>query len=500
VSGGHGSRAGVCGRCGVSGPLAAPATDERPDLCQRCYWREAQPRRVCGRCGRVRQIVRRARDGQPDLCASCVPAPCGVCGYCGHEGRIVRKASGGRPALGRCCYRMPVAICTDCGREKPCFHAHSVDPVCEYCVSVRRAQVCLDCGVRRPANRRVEGGVLCQSCDLKRGGTTAVCRGCGVVEPLIRALCAACRLRSRIDELANDTDPATALRLAPWLRDLAAAENPVSTLRWFYTPGFRVTRRLLAGEIPVSHEGLDAAAAEAPNPVAFVRAALVDSGVLEPRDESSATFARWHAREVLRIEAGPGRAHVRVYATWHVAHQLARRVQRRGGISYASLKYARSLVSEAIRIVLWLHEQQLGLADLRQDLVDEWISVGGTMRRRVRLFLAWLERANVTGPLEVAWDDQLATRPAIGDEERFKILRRLFHDRELDLRDRFAGSVLLLYGQPLTRIAALRTTAVRTESGDEVTLELGRPDQAARAARRARPRSALSAGPAPRGR
>jgi hypothetical protein len=33
--------------------------------------------------------------------------------------------------------------------------------------------------------------------------------------------------------------------------------------------------------------------------------------------------------------------------------------------------------------------------------------------------------------------------PAIDDEQRFGILRRLLHDQELGLRDRFAGSVLL---------------------------------------------------------
>jgi hypothetical protein len=324
------------------------------------------------------------------------------------------------------------------------------------------------------AHRRVEGGVVCSPCDRKRGGTTAACHGCGAPAPLIKRLCAACRLRERVAELAAGADPASAEALVPFLRDLAEAENPPSTLRWFYTPGFNVTRRLLAGLIPVSHQGLDEAASEAPSAVAFVRAALVDSGVLEPRDEYSARFAVWHERAVLQIAPGPDRAHVRAYATWHVAHQLARSVQRRGEVSYASLKYARSLVSEAIKLVLWLHGRQLELVDLRQDLVDEWVAAGGRMRRRVRLFLAWLERASVIGPLDVAWDDRLPARPALDDDRRFAILRRLLHDREIDLRDRFAGGVLLLYGKPITQIAALRTTAINVDAGGQVTLQLGR--------------------------
>ena len=131
----------------------------------------------------------------------------------------------------------------------------------------------------------------------------------------------------------------------------------------------------MSGEIEISHAGLDHAAIEAPNPVAFVRAALVDSGVLEPRDEYGARSASWQAEAVLEIAAGSDRAHVRAYATWRVAHKLARAGGHRAESSYSSLKYAKSQVIEAIKLVCWLHEQRLELADLRQDLVDDWSPV-----------------------------------------------------------------------------------------------------------------------------
>jgi hypothetical protein len=260
------------------------------------------------------------------------------------------------------------------------------------------------------------------------------------------------------------------LPVEPFLVELARSENLSSTLRWFYTPGFGITRRLLGGEIEISHRGLDLAVVDAPNPVAFVRSKLVASGVLDTRDEASAQFVAWHATAVLRIALGSDRAHVRAYATWQVAHTVG----RHGEASRSSCKYARSLVTEAIKLVVWLHGQELELTDLRQDHVDEWIAGGSGMRRRVRLFLAWLRRANVTGALHVDWDDRLPTRPSIADEQRFAILRRLLHDPELDLRDRFAGSVLLLYGKPTTRIVALRTTDIQTTPAGEITLRLGR--------------------------
>jgi hypothetical protein len=74
----------------------------------------------------------------------------------------------------------------------------------------------------------------------------------------------------------------------------------------------------------------------------------------------------------------------------------------------------------------------------------------------------------------VAWDDRLPARRALDDGQRFAILRRLLHEREIDLRDRFSGSVLLLYGKPVTRIAALRTTAICVAPDGVTTLRLGR--------------------------
>ena len=78
----------------------------------------------------------------------------------------------------------------------------------------------------------------------------------------------------------------------------------------------------------------------------------------------------------------PGCAHVRAYATWHVAHQLARTSQS-GRTTPAAQKDARSLISEAIKLINWLHEQQLELRDLRLDHIDAWIADGASTRRRV---------------------------------------------------------------------------------------------------------------------
>jgi hypothetical protein len=304
----------VCGRCGRVGPLHKRATAEHPDLCRRCY-RRYEPKRRCGICGKTRAIRIRARDGQPDICSTCAPRRHAPCGVCGRVGPITIKATDDSPAIGRCCWRPPLATCSACGRERPCYHATVPEPVCVSCHRARIVKTCLDCRHQRPAHRRVTGGVVCAACDRRRGNPNGICRGCGVTAPLQRDLCVACRLRDRIAQLTGSADPHARAVLAPYLTALAEAPRPASTLRWLQSPTHALLEDLLAGRIAVAHDALDVTEgdAHASRAVAFVRAALVDAGVLEPRDEPSAAFARWHQRAVRAIAPGPDRGHVRAY-------------------------------------------------------------------------------------------------------------------------------------------------------------------------------------------
>ena len=468
-------RTGICGQCGRDGLIAKVATAAHPDLCGRCY-RPHQPRRKCGICGHVRVVHTRARDGLPDRCGSCVRVPeVRACGACGRLGPIALAATADGTALGKCCYRPPVATCSACGRERPCVGARGPAPLCSTCNKNQRTKTCLDCGQQRPAARRVDGGVICTACDRRRGGTRGECRDCATPARLVTGRCPTCRLVARIERLRDHADPVAAVALQPFLAALAAAAIPDSALRWLHTPSLALLKALLDGEIEISHAGLDGATGDvAPvRAVAFLRSGLVHHGVLERRDEHSAEFARWQQRAIAQIPAGPDRGHVRAYATWHVAHQLARSDQR-DGATWRQQKHARALVSEAIKLVLWLDHQGLRLGDLRQDILDAWITDGASPRRRVRLFLAWLERRELTPRLHVAWNARGPATAPLPDEERFAALRRLLHDSDAAPRDRLAGCLLLLYAQPLTRTAALRTSDVALTADSQTTITLGR--------------------------
>lgn len=96
----------------------------------------------------------------------------------------------------------------------------------------------------------------------------------------------------------------------------------------------------------------------------------------------------------------------------------------------------------------------------------------GPSAHEVSDFIDWaadrrlVERLVVTGP---------ARRQAtpLDDDTRWSIVDQLLHDESLDLGDRVAGCLVLLYGQQLSRIVSLRREQLSSDDSG-VHLHLGR--------------------------
>lgn len=116
----------------------------------------------------------------------------------------------------------------------------------------------------------------------------------------------------------------------------------------------------------------------------------------------------------------------------------------------------------------------LSLRDCRQADVDLWLSTGVAARRRIGEFLRWAQERKAVGDIE-APDSRTssgAPRP-IDAEARWALARRLIHDDTLDTADRVVGTLVVLYGQPVTRIAKLRRSDVVVDDG-ETFVRLGK--------------------------
>jgi hypothetical protein len=322
---------------------------------------------------------------------------------------------------------------------------------------------CATCGHVRRVYGRAPDGVLCVTCFRARQR----CRRCDGLGVGYRGLCWGCLLADRVESLRARVGPERGIRLAAYLDALAASPNPASTLRWMHTPPYALVEDLVDGRLELSHEAFDQRQGDAGegSAIAYLRAALVAHGALPARDEIVAAFDRWVGRALGALPDGRDRTTLTAFSTWHVARKLTATTARHDGAPPPSAnKHARAQVTQAIALTLWLHGQQLGLADLRQDLLDEWLTAGTATRRAVNQFIQWLARSEPSPPLQIAWPVAVHNPPIASDEERLRALSSVLADRRVDPTVRFAAAAVLLFGQPLTRVAALRRDdVIRTD-------------------------------------
>ena len=405
-------------------------------------------------------------------------------------------------------WEQPVAACAVCGDTRPCFFARSERPVCVRC---RRRELhpprfppgrpCSTCGQARKLCLRVGDLAECQNCKQKRLRSKIVCAGCGqtrrsslgdparcehcVGEPIRHVCrdcgaeeknhtdgrCPRCTLAEVLRRLGADGDRAAIARLEPYLEALAEGPQPSTTLKWMgYSPGYETVIELATGARELSHEGLDQV--NRGMTTSFLRAALVTHGVLHPRPEQTTKF-ELAARTVVReLPAGEDRAQIRAFSLWQVQHDLARR-ERHGRTTEKSAQSSLRLVRAAVELCCWAATHNLTLAQVRQEHLDRWLQVGSSSTASVRPFLRWAARGGLMAPLNADRKPARTHVEPIPNEERLTVVRRLLHDSDVDLRDRVAGCLILIYAQRLTRILSLKMDDVAIE-GDRVCIHLGR--------------------------
>lgn len=125
---------------------------------------------------------------------------------------------------------------------------------------------------------------------------------------------------------------------------------------------------------------------------------------------------------------------------------------------------------------------------MRQEHLDHWLAEGPGEGHRVRIFLAWAAREGIVAPLVVPSATVRRHVDPLDPQERMRLLRRLLGDDGLERADRVAGSLLLLFAQPLSRLVRLRKEGV--ENHDDGTFVALGSEPLARLARRLRDRPA----------
>lgn len=194
---------------------------------------------------------------------------------------------------------------------------------------------------------------------------------------------------------------------------------------------------------------------------------------LPERDEHLASFIKWLSARLNAVQDPADRHVLRGFATWTHLRRL-RIDAERGPLAYGQLAGPRGEISAAIRLLTWLHGSDRRLADLTQADLDHWLATSPAGAIHAGPFLRWClargHAADLHIPVRVPIPRGSVTLPE--PDQRWQLVRRLLHDSGIPTVDRVAASLVLLYGQPVSRIVVLRADHV-TDSATGLRLQLG---------------------------
>ncbi|MEU9988309.1 hypothetical protein AB0E10_16235 [Streptomyces sp. NPDC048045] len=251
---------------------------------------------------------------------------------------------------------------------------------------------------------------------------------------------------------------------------MGAADAPARIIDWLQSStSARLLADLAATGQHLSHDLLDTLPAG--HDECYVRALLVHTAVLEPRQEGLERIAPW----LERILADRPAAHARLvypYAHWVLLRQARTRAAK-GRSAPGSWGHIRGRVRLILSFLDWLDEQQLTVATVRQDNLDQWLTSGPQRRHDIRSFLTWAHQRGLTNEHHIRPYPEAPATLVLTEEQRWQELRRCLNDNDLPLRVRVGRTLTLLYGMPASTVRLLTANDIRHDT-DGIYFSLGR--------------------------
>ncbi len=357
--------------------------------------------------------------------------------------------------------------CARCGRHYEPAASWPEGRVCGYCyMAAKRVTGVCACGHRGVLPGLDAGRSSCRACSGIR--INVDCRGCGEeAELYVGGKCWSCHLAGVVDRLL--TDPATG-RIAPTLTPVAVALKTMpranSGLTWINQPHVTAFLTDLSTAAEISHESLDTVPASRTRD--YVRGLLVEHGALPRRDELRARYTAWAAAAIERMPEAEDRDVIRRYIRWH--HQ--RRMNQMDQVSQGTFLRAKQSVTVAIEFLLWLRSNNRRLDALTQADLDQWQATGPTTREISSRFLGWAITAKLVDRDLTMTPHRRGSSPKSSADEQDQALLQVVHSAELIPRDRFAGILVLVFGQQMEDVVRLTWTDVSI-TDELVAISLG---------------------------
>jgi hypothetical protein len=250
---------------------------------------------------------------------------------------------------------------------------------------------------------------------------------------------------------------------------IGATRTPRSALTWLRKgAGAGLLADLASVRLAATHHALDA---HPRRPAAdYLRHILTTHGVLAPRDEALARTEQWLATLLDSINRPEHRRILATFATWQVMRRLRRTAQTNPQPRTATA-HARTRITAGAAFLAWLHARDRSLADCRQADIEDWLTTSpGACHARD--FLTWAAEHHHCDSFDIPRPPR-TTGASTDPDHRWTLAARLLHDDTLDITDRVAGSLVLLFGQQQSRIAAMTTDQI-SHHNDTVHIRFGR--------------------------
>jgi len=359
--------------------------------------------------------------------------------------------------------------CARCGRFMPRVAATWPEGrLCFTCFyeATRTYGTCPECRQDRllPGPPNSDGHPTCSTCaEIPRDFH---CERCDIEAAHHRGrLCVRCALRDDLHGLLGG-EPANAVP-AGLIDVLCASDRPESILIWKRSTKVQdLLRGLGDGSIPVTHEGLDSVASKQAE---HLRALMQHHGLIPQRDPYLPRFERWIDAKLDGL-ADEVRQPVQHFATWHHLRRI-RMKSAAGAPTRGPIHSAKQEVTETVKFLCWLHEtHQRTAATCTQQDVDEWLATGPTTRSAIRTFFVVAKKARLNTTVTVQHRSAKSS-PSLSQDQRIAWIHELLIGTSETLPYRVAGTLLLLYAQPLVKVVTFPTSIVDdSDSGMSITL------------------------------
>lgn len=366
---------------------------------------------------------------------------------------------------------MTAKCCQACGRgtQRPPWPEGRLCTPCAR-TRLRRFATCPGCNQRRSLpGIDPDGAPICGAC-AGIDSPDLCCRHCGAIDDFDGPRrCRRCALTTRVQRLFDNgtgtIDPAfTALVDA-----LAAYDPPRNGLSWLSKPDVADRIRIVAtGGVPLTHDGIDQLPAGIGRE--HLRELLITHRALPTRDRFLAAYQRWATTRLATITPAADRNVIAAYLRWHHQPRLERLAEA-GELTESRYASTRNQTNISIRLLAWLRDRDTELISCTQADLDAWFADGPTTRILSRPFLRWAIRTHRC-PRHQIPNTRPATPRGIPEADRLDLLARLLTDDTIELIDRVAGSLVLLYALPATRIHRLRLTDLHPRT-DGLAINIG---------------------------